>query len=170
LREDRGGRLKRYILNSPRFLWGVWSQDDRIRGQRGIYEQLRDEILRLYGARRPFLNQIRGSYRDVAETLFNELGVEDVINNLVVKPVERQVSQDTLKFLRERWQKGHVPTTEELRAMGLVELTHAETQIGDKLLNKLPLFIEVNTQFNYVVGWTPFAGIWFEEIEHRDDD
>jgi hypothetical protein len=29
----------------------------------------------------------------------------------------------------------------------------------------LDAFLEVNSQFSYVHGWTVFAGLWFEEIE-----
>ena len=29
----------------------------------------------------------------------------------------------------------------------------------------LDAFVEVNAQYQYVHGWTVFAGLWFEEIE-----
>jgi hypothetical protein len=66
-----------------------------------------------------------------------------------------------------RWQtlqSLRAPRTIRQRLINVVESkdTQAKRQQTSDVMDA---FVEVNSQYNYVHGWTVFAGLWFEEIE-----
>ena len=113
----------------------------------------------------------------ITASLLAKLGIEKVITEIVAAQVSRQFADrpGALDFLRAHWLSGTLPrwqTLVTLRAprtvkQRVLEVVHPSEpepirkQTGDIL----DAFVEVNSQYQYVHGWTVFAGLWFEEIE-----
>ena len=73
----------------------------------------------------------------------------------IVRAIRDQITslftEENLRNLRRYWLDGGLPDTGYLRR--------------HKLLDHGSIFLDINTQYDYVGGWTTFAGVWYEEIE-----
>lgn len=165
-------KLERYVLNSERFLWGVipGNKDVVFTALRGNLKELGEDGISIPERQKP-------TYAMITASLLAKLGIEKVITEIVAAQVRRQFADrpGALDFLRAHWLFGTLPrwqTLVTLRAprtvkQRLLEVVHPSEpepirrQIGDIL----DAFVEVNSQYQYVHGWTVFAGLWFEEIE-----
>jgi hypothetical protein len=120
----------------------------------------------------------KSTYAVVIANLLGKIGVESILTEIVAKQVRRQLTDraGVIDFLRAHWISGTLPrwqTLQSLRAPRTVKqrlLEAADPKKGVKEIYRptsdiLDAFVEVNTQYNYVHGWTVFAGLWFEEIE-----
>ena len=109
--------------------------------------------------------------------LLGKMGIENILAEIVVKQVRRQFTDRTgaIDFLRAHWISGTLPrwqTLQSLRAprtitrkfLDAVDSKDAPAK-RQQTSDILDAFVEVNMQYNYVHGWTVFAGLWFEEIE-----
>lgn len=125
----------------------------------------------------PLAENQKPTYSMLTDSLLANLGIEKVIREIVAVQVRRQFADQSgaLEFLRAHWLSGTIPrwqTLQTLRAprtvkQRLLEAAHpSEAPPGGKMTGDiLDAFVEVNNQYNYVHGWTVFAGLWFEEIE-----
>lgn len=169
-------KLERYLRNAERFMWGVIPGDKRT-----VFTTLRESLEELGedGALVP--DHRKATYAMFTENLLAKLGIERILTEIVAKQVRRQFSDRTgaLDFLRAHWMSGTLPrwqTLQSLRApktikqklLGAVESkdTPARRQQTSDILDA---FVEVNSQYNYVHGWTVFAGLWFEEVEYPSE-
>lgn len=165
-------KLQRYFRNADRFMWGVIPGDKRV-----VFETLRTVLTEL-GKNTALVHEYKKStYAMVIENLLAGIGIETILTKIVVGQVRQQFAdrRATLEFLRMHWMSGtlprwqtlqslRVPRTIKQKLLDAVESkdTHARRQQTSDILDA---FVEVNTQYNYVHGWTVFAGLWFEEIE-----
>jgi hypothetical protein len=119
----------------------------------------------------------KATYAMVIENLVTKIGIERVLTQIVAEEVRRQFTgrSPALDFLRAHWMSGtlprwqtlqslRAPTTIKQRLINVVESKDTEAK-RQQTSDVLDAFVEVNSQYNYVHGWTVFAGLWFEEIE-----
>jgi len=165
-------KLERYFRNADRFMWGVIPGD-----KRAVFTSLR-AMLEEPGEDSVLIpNHTKSTYAMVTENLLENLGIERILTEIVVKQIRRQFADRTgaLDFLRAHWMSGTLPrwqTLQSLRAprtikrriLDAVDSKDAPAK-RQQTSDILDAFVEVNNQYNYVRGWTVFAGLWFEEIE-----
>ncbi len=165
-------KLERYLRNSEWFLWGVipGNKEAVFTALRGNLKELGEEGISIPERQKP-------TYAMITESLLAKLGIEKVITEIVVAQVRRRFADrpGALDFLRAHWLSGTLPrwqTLQSLRAprtikrriLNAVDPKDATVK-RQQTLDILDALVEVNNQYNYVSGWTVFAGLWFEEIE-----
>lgn len=113
----------------------------------------------------------------VTENLLSGIGIETIITKIVAGQVRGQFADRsaTLDFLRTHWMSGTLPRWQTLQSLRsprtvkqrLLEVVHPSEPrpTGKQTSDILDAFVQVNNQYQYVHGWTVFAGLWFEEIE-----
>ncbi len=171
-------RLERYFRNADRFMWGVIPGDKQT-----VFAALRIMLKELGGNGVQIPDDKKYTYATVVENLLARLGIERILNEIVTKQVKLQFAGRTgaLDFLRAHWMSGTLPrwqTLYSLRARRTVRRRFLDAlDSGEDAPEKrqqtsdiLDAFVEVNTQYKYVHGWTVFAGLWFEDIEPLSKD
>jgi hypothetical protein len=166
-------KLERYMRNAERFLWGVIPGN-----KRAVFTQLQTLLKELGQDSATVPECQKTTYSMVTENLLAKLGIERVITEIIAGEVKRQFEHrpGALDFVRTHWLSGTLPrwqTLQSLRAPKTVKQRLLDAMdpkkdarsIRQQTLDILDAFVEVNTQYNYVHGWTVFAGLWFEEIE-----
>ena len=165
-------KLERYLRNSEQFLWGVIPGN-----KRAVFTELRVLLKELGQDSTLIPEHQKATYAMVTENLLAELGIEKVITVIVAAQVRRQFTDrpGALDFLRAHWLSGTLPrwqTLVTLRSPRTVKQRLLEAvrpgepeQIRKQTADILDALVRVNSQYQYVQGWTVFAGLWFEEIE-----
>jgi len=166
-------KLERYMRNAERFMWGVIPGN-----QRAVFTQLQTLLKELGQDSATVFEHQKATYSMVTENLLAKLGIERAVTEIVAGEVKRQFEHQpgALDFLRAHWLSGTLPrwqTLQSLRAPRTLKqrfLDGVEPKKDTRdnyrpTSDILDAFVEVNTQYNYVHGWTVFAGLWFEEIE-----
>ncbi len=166
-------KLERYMRNAERFMWGVIPGN-----KRAVFTQLQTLLKELGQDSAAVSEHQKDTYAMVTESLLAKLGIERVVTEIVAREVKRQFEHrpGAMDFLRAHWLTGTLPrwqTLQSLRAprrvkqrfLDAVEPKKDTREIYRPTSDILDAFVEVNTQYNYVHGWTVFAGLWFEEIE-----
>ena len=165
-------KLERYLRNAERFMWGVIPGD-----KRAVFAELQTSLEDMGPESAAIPEHRKATYAMVTENLLDKLGIERLLREIVAGQVKRQFEHRpaALDFLRAHWLSGTLPrwqTLQSLRAprtvkQRFVEAVHpSESPPSRKQTTDiLDAFVEVNTQYDYVHGWTVFAGLWFEEIE-----
>ena len=165
-------KLERYFRNADRFLWGVIPGD-----KRAVFAVLRTVLKELGEDSMLIPDHKKSTYAMVIENLLGKLGIDRILTEIVVKQVRRQFADRTgaLDFLRAHWISGTLPrwqTLQSLRAprtvmqrvLDAVDPKDAPAK-RQQTSDIIDAFVQVNNQYQYVHGWTAFAGLWFEEIE-----
>ena len=166
-------KLERYMRNAERFMWGVIPGN-----KRAVFTQLQTLLKELGQDSATVPEHQKATYSMVTENLLAKLGIERVVTEIITGEVKRQFEHrpGALDFLRAHWLSGtlprwqilqslRAPRTVKQRLLDAVEPKKEDRAIYQQTSDILDAFIEVNTQYNYVHGWTVFAGLWFEEIE-----
>ncbi len=165
-------KLERYFRNADRFIWGVIPGD-----KRAVFTALRTVLEELGEESALIPDPKKSTYAVVTGNLLGKIGIEMILTEIVAKQVRRQLTDRTgvLDFLRAHWISGTLPrwqTLQSLRAprtikQKVLDTVHPKdaTVKRQQTSDIIDAFVEVNTQYNYVHGWTVFAGLWFEEIE-----
>lgn len=141
--ELQKNKMRRYILNANPFLWDIipGNKEAVLRGLKKL-----DLVIDV---------PEKATYASLLESLIDDNGkngVEKLIKAIDVRI--KYIFKDTpehLDILRRFWMDGRTPDVAYLQRIGLRD--------------KSSVFLRINAQFDYVGGWTTFAGIWFEEIE-----
>jgi len=165
-------KLARYLRNGEPFLWGVIPGN-----KKAVLAALRTSLEELGEDSTPLAATQKPTYSMLTNSLLAKLGIEKVIVEIVTRQVRWQFADrpGALEFLRAHWQSGTLPrwqTLQALRASRTVKQrlqeavgpVHAEDAFK-QTADILDAFVKVNKQYDYVHGWTVFAGLWFEEIE-----
>jgi len=165
-------KMERYLRNADRFMWGILPGN-----KKAVFTALRTILAGL--GQKPTLvpDEKKITFDTLTDRLLGELGIERVLTDIVVKEIRRQFARriGALDFLRAHWMSGTLPrwqTLQTLRAPKTAKQVLAGVFVSQDDARKPPstsdivdAFIEVNTQYNFVRGWTVFAGLWFEELE-----
>jgi len=169
---DQKEKLERYFRNADRFMWGVIPGDKRV-----VFETLRTVLTELGKDSTLVPDYRKSTYAMVIENLLSGIGIETILTGIVVGQVRRQFTdrRATIDFLRTHWMSGTLPRWQTLQSLRVPKTI--KQKLLDAMQSKdtparrqqtsdiLDAFVEVNTQYSYVHGWTVFAGLWFEEIE-----
>jgi len=166
-------KLERYMRNAERFMWGVIPGN-----KRAIFTHLQTLLKELGQDSATVPEHQKATYSMVTENLLAKLGIEWVVTEIVAGEVKRQFEHrpGALDFLRAHWLSGTLPRWQTLqslrtprtvkqRLLDAVDPKKNALTVRQQTSDILDAFVEVNNQYNYVHGWTVFAGLWFEEIE-----
>ena len=105
-----------------------------------------------------------------------ELGIEGILEHIIVHKVTNLFTSDTIGYFRRCWEQGQTPTIDYLRQQGLYRRRYSSREVYDSHWDPFEappagykdhafIFVQIDTQHNFVERWTVFAGLWFEEIE-----
>jgi len=137
--------LERYLRNANRFLWGLGTKN-----QRETYAWLEIQGFNDNGSR------FKSSYTDTTEKLIKYYGIERIARDIIKKRIDVIFPAPFVKFLRNCWKTGVRPSIDMLRANGFISILDNRD---------LEILLLHNKQSNFIEGWGPLAGPWFEEWE-----
>ena len=163
---DQAEKLKRYFINADPFLWGVLEAKNK----KGRLKELK----RL-GFLKSYLEGSNATYSKVNQDLLVELGIEGILERIVVPKVTNGFAPDVLRYFRRCWEQGQTLDKKYLKDHGLYRSrTFTTNEVFDGWRTKPPVvghkdpayvFVQIDAQHDFVERWTVFAGLWFEEIE-----
>jgi hypothetical protein len=165
---EQSYKMGRYFINADPFLWGVLKSKNK----KGRLKELQDVgFLSIYS---------KGSnpiYSKINRDLLVEAGIAGILEKIVVPGIRYLFSQDTLRYFRDCWTQGQTPDIKYLTNNKLYHkqtfftLRHPEVIEGfgpgvvAGYKDPAFIFVQIQTQYNFVERWTVFGGLWFEEIE-----
>ena len=158
-------KFKRIILNSHPFLFGVLEK----RNKKGRMQELQE-----LGFLKSYSQGSNPNYSRFYEDLIKEIGVQGIIEKIIVKRLGERFTPEVLDYLRRCWYLGQLPSFDDVKKFGLFKKHPFTSEVntagfGDPHIEghkeRAFVFMEINTQFDFVETWTPFAEFWFEEIE-----
>lgn len=159
-------KLRRYLINADPFLWGVLEGKNK-------KERIRE--LKAMGFLADYSESYNPNYSAINRDLLVELGVEGILERIVVPRVKSLFTADVIDYFRRCWEQGQTPPLKYLREQGLYIRRYRNRAVWESHFHpdepptgyKDPAFVffQIETQANFVERWTVFAGLWFEEIE-----
>jgi hypothetical protein len=169
LTKEQSGKLGRYFINADPFLWGVL----QAKNKKGRLKELKQMgFLSIY---------TEGSnpiYTKINRDLLVELGIKGILEKIVIPRIQNTFSPETLRYFRDCWEQGQSPDLKYLvrnelyHKHGFFSITPREVLDGsmsepreEGYRDPAFIFVQIETQHNFVERWTVFAGLWFEEIE-----
>ena len=160
---DQAEKLKRYFINAEPFLWGVLE---------GRKKKDRLKEIKALGFLTGYSEGSNPIYSRINQDLLVELGIEGILEHIVVPQVRKRLDTEVLRSLRRYWEQGRIPDKDYLKDNKLYRFPRfvwkgEEWEDKRIVVPKGPahIFVQIHTQFDYVERWTVFAGLWFEEIE-----
>jgi len=162
---EQAEKLKRYFINADPFLWGLLGKKNK----KGRLQELKE-----LGFLRNYSEGTNPTYNKVNRDLLVELGIDGILERIVVLKVVSSFAPEVLRYFRRCWEQGQTPDIKYLRehwlyrkrmfSEGIVYGKRDEPLIvGHK--DPAHIFTQIHTQYHFVERWTVFAGLWFEEIE-----
>jgi len=160
-------KLRRYLNNADPFLWNVLDAKNK----KGRLKELKEmDFLSNYS------DNVNQNYSRINQDLLVELGIEGIFERIVVSRVNALFTTDIIDYFRRCWEQGQTPILKYLREQGLYHRTIRRREVYEGRLDfydeppsgyKDPafIFVQIETQHNFVERWTVLAGLWFEEIE-----
>ena len=159
-------KLRKYLINADPFLWNALDNKNK----KGRLQELR-----ALGFLSSYSDSANPNYSRINQDLLVELGIEGVLERIVVPKVTSLFTTDIINYFRRCWEQGQTPTFKYLRQQGLYRRRYRSREIYEPDWHdkesptgyKDPsfVFVQIETQQNFVERWTVFAGLWFEEIE-----
>ncbi len=165
---EQTDKLKRYLINADPFLWGVLEK-------RNKKERL-EEIKKL-GFLKNYSQGSNPTYNKVNQDLLVELGIEGILEYIVVPKVHARINREVLRSFRRCWDQGQTPNKDYLKENKLYRFRWVVWKEEKEPREPAHIFLQIDTDKDFVERWTVFAGLWFEEIEpwfretesHNDD-
>jgi hypothetical protein len=158
-------KLRRYLINADPFLWNVL-------GAKNKKGRIRE--LKALGLLQGYAEAGAANYSRINQDLLVDLGLDGILERIVVPRVKALFSPDILDYLRRCWEQGQTPPLNYFKQHKLYR-THRFTNVeayDDWAVMPVAgykepafVFVQIDTQHNFVERWTVFAGLWFEEIE-----
>jgi len=158
-------KLKRYLINADPFLWSVLDNKNK---------KTRLQELRKMNFLSDYSERANPNYSKINQDLLVELGIEGILERIIVPKVTNLFTAEIIDYFRRCWEQGQTPTFKYLRQHGLYRRRYRSREIYEDTWHyeqpsgyKDPsfVFVQIETQQNFVERWTVFAGLWFEEIE-----
>jgi hypothetical protein len=166
MEKQQAEKLKRYLINSDPFLWGVLL---------GRNKRQRVTVLQQMGFLKDYPAGSNHVYSRIYNDLLLELGVEGILERIVIPEIQKLFNPEILQFFRRCWEQGQLPDLKYLEKERLyrVHLLKDGEVISegwrrprlDAYKDQANIFLQIDRQNDYVARWTVFAGLWFEEIE-----
>jgi hypothetical protein len=173
--KEQAEKLKRYFINADPFLWGILEGKNK-------KERLLE--LKKMGFLPSYSEGTNATYTKVNQDLLVELGIDGILERIVILAVTNMFEPDVLRYFQRCWDQGQNPDMKYLtehklyrkRIFGDGEVYEkAGFQIDRKGFGRAfrvvghkdpaQIFVQIDTQHSFVERWTVFAGLWFEEIE-----
>jgi hypothetical protein len=173
--KEQAEKLKRYVTNADPFLWGVLGAKNK----RGCLTELRDD-----GFLKGYSEKSNPTYAKINQDLLVELGIDGILEHIVIPRVIRRFTFDDLRYFHRCWDQGQNPDLKYLIKHKLYQrriFTNEEVcedigwEISPRAIGRVSrvvghkdpaqLFVQIDRQHSFVERWTVFAGLWFEEIE-----
>ena len=158
-------KLQRYLVNSNPFLWGILL---------GKNKKKRISALNELGFLKAYSAGSNPVYSRIYQDLLLETGIEGILEHIVIPEILKLFKPEQLRFLRRCWELGQTPDLKYLDKEALYrvhwpkpeEITESYWKSRvDAYKDAASIFVNIDRQNNFVVGWSVFAGLWFEEIE-----
>jgi hypothetical protein len=162
LGRDQAEKLKRYFINAEPFLWGVLEARNK---------KNRLKEIKALGFLSAYSEGGNPTYNKINQDLLIELGIDGILERIIVPQVRKRFDPEILHSLRRYWEQGCIPDRKYLEEKKLYQrrriVWREEREDKRQLIPKdrAHIFLQIHTQFDYVERWTVFAGLWFEEIE-----
>lgn len=165
LSREQADRLKRYLINADPFLWGVLDKKNK-------KERLQE--LKELGYLKGYSQGSNPTYIKINQDLLVELGVEGILERIVIPKVAGSFTPEVLRYFQRCWEQGQTPDMKYLREHRLYLRRplsgHVVYGKGDEPFiagykDPAQIFFQIDTQHYFVERWTVFAGLWFEDIE-----
>jgi hypothetical protein len=162
---EQAEKLKRYLINADPFLWGILEKKNK-------KERLQE--LKKLGFLKSYSEGSNATYSKVNQDLLVELGIEGILESIVITRVSASFAPEDLRYFRRCWEQGQIPDMKYLREH---RLYRRHPFSGHEVYGKRDeppvvgykdpahIFVQIDTQHYFVERWTVFAGLWFEEIE-----
>ena len=158
-------KLRRYLINADPFLWGVLDSKNK----KGRIQELKS-----MGYLTHYPEKFNYNYSKINQDLLVEVGVEGILENIIIPKVRALFTPEVLEYFRRCWEQGQTPHVKYLREQGLYKRRIGEREIYEDSFRyeqpsgyKAPpfIFLQIHSQQNFVERWTVFGGLWFEDIE-----
>ena len=158
-------KLRRYLINADPFLWGILDSKNK----KGRLQELKS-----MGYLTHYPEKFNYSYNKINQDLLVEVGVEGILENIIIPKVRALFTPEVLEYFRRCWEQGQTPHIKYLREQGLYKRRMGEREIYEDSFRYVPpsgykdppfIFLQIHSQQNFVERWTVFGGLWFEEIE-----
>jgi len=172
--KEQADKLRRYFINADPFLWGVLEAKSKPETKKKLDANKKGRLRKLQeaGFLHSYSEGTSATYSKINQDLLVELGMDGILERIVIPRVTEAFASDILVYFRRCWDQGQTPDIKYLKQHGLYQ-THrlAEVELypgGPVLLRRkgpAQLFVHIDTQHEFVERWTVFAGLWFEEIE-----
>ncbi len=94
---EQAEKLKRYLINADPFLWGVLANKNK----RGRLQELRK-----LGFLKSYSEGSNATYSKVNQDLLVELGIEGILESIVITRVAVSFAPEDLQYLRRCWEPG----------------------------------------------------------------
>jgi hypothetical protein len=163
---ETSGKLEAYLLNADPFLWNTLERKNK----KGRIQELQS-----MGFLKEYSVGTNATYTRINQDLLVELGIEGVLEQIVVPRVKELFEPETLQYFRRCWKQGQTPSLDYLKQHKLYRKhVFTNNEIYDDSSKVPPIvgykeaafvFAQIDTQHGFVERWTVFAGLWFEEIE-----
>jgi hypothetical protein len=162
---EQGEKLTSYFINADPFLWGVLESKNK----KGRLQELKK-----LGYLQRYSEGSNATYSKINQDLLVEPGIEGIMERIVAPKITNSFAPDVLRYFRRCWDQGQTPDMKYLTERRLYR-KHIWTD-GTLYEGRRPrriaghkdpahIFLQIDTQHNFVERWTVFAGLWFEEIE-----
>jgi hypothetical protein len=166
---DQAEKLGKFFINADPFMWGVLQ---------GKNKKARLRELKELGFLAAYSEGGNPIYSKINKDLLIELGIAGILGKIVVPRIQISFGQEILRHFRDCWDHGQTPELKYLNKNKLYHsrnfVTLANQEVYDDWTSNPPVvgykdrafvFVQIDTQHNFVERWTVFAGLWFEEIE-----
>jgi hypothetical protein len=159
---EQAEKLKRYLINADPFLWGILEAKNK-------KERLKE--IKALGFLQGYADGGYPNYLRFNQDLLIVLGVEGILERIVVPKVKHSFTPDVLSYFRRCWEEGQLPAIKYLKECKLYRshLFAADNEYeGPRIVghrDRAHIFFQIDTQHEFIERWTVFAGLWFEEIE-----
>jgi hypothetical protein len=163
---EQAEKLKRYFINADPFIWGVLEEKNK----KGRLKEIKK-----LGFLQNYSDGSNPVYSKINKDSLVELGIEGVLEKIVVPKIVNRFNQEILRHFRDCWEQGQAPHLKYLKDKKLYRTRSFSTEeVYDSWNHNPPvagykdpafIFVQIDTQHDFVERWTVFAGLWFEEIE-----
>lgn len=159
-------KLSKYFINADPFLWGVLVTKNK----KGRLKELKQ-----MGLLATYAEGGNPIYSKINRDLLIELGITGILEKIVIPRIMTIFSQEHIRYFRDCWDLGQVPEMNYLVTNRLYRTRIITAKDARNYWHPVPplvsyrdpafIFVQIDTQHNFVERWTVFAGLWFEEIE-----
>jgi hypothetical protein len=164
MKREQSEKLKRYLFNANPFLWDVLA---------GKNKKSRIKELKKLGFLGNYSEGSNPPYSKIIDDLLIELGIEGILEQIVIKNITARFTTEVLSYFRRCWEQGQIPDKKYLKEHHLYGSGFLEPEFregwGKSAVTgyRYPayIFVQIHRQHDFVERWTVFAGLWFEDIE-----